>query len=474
VEPDPGISVTTDAPAPAQTFASLRQRILRGSAWVMGGKVATIFLSIAINGLIARLLPKPQVAAYFQTITLVVIGSTIAQMGLDRAAVRFVASSLAARQPGRARAAIRTVFAYGVAASVVLALALILGLGDWLFRIIAPQDTAILAGIIPIAAGWLIVTALQSLLVETFRGLQRFDLSTVLDALLVDVLTAAIFGALYLAHRHPSLEDLVLLSAAATMVAVLIAAGLMLGRVRTLSGPGEIPPRDIFSFAWPLLITNVAILLLGNGVDLWVMGPYVAPAVIASYGAATRLLVFVATPFLIVQGVTPPIVAELHAQGRKADMERALRAVATLAGIPSFLVLLVFVFFGRTVMGVVFTAQYRDGATILVILSVARLIGIWTGSCSVALMMTGHQRVTMYVALTGGTVSVVGGILVAPHLGAVGVAAVTGAAQVLQNLVQLLLAKRLVGVWTHIQFAPRPVLEFLSGKESLRSRRPNR
>jgi O-antigen/teichoic acid export membrane protein len=130
------------------------------------------------------------------------------------------------------------------------------------------------------------------------------------------------------------------------------------------------------------------------------------------------------------------------------------------------------VFFGQTVMGLVFTAQYRDGATILVILSLARLVGVWTGSCSVALMMTGHQRVTMYVALTGGVVSVVGGILVAPHLGAVGVATVTGASQVLQNLVQLLLAKRLVGVWTHIQFSPRPVLEFLSGRDSLRGRGP--
>jgi O-antigen/teichoic acid export membrane protein len=468
VEPDPGITVTTDTSAEAQSFASLRQRILRGSAWVMGGKVATIFLSVAINGLIARLLPKTQVAAYFQTITLVVVGSTIAQLGLDRAAVRFVASSLAAHQPGRARATIRTIFLYGVVASLVLALALILGLGGWLSRIIAPEDTAILTGIIPIAAGWLIVTALQSLLVETFRGLQRFDLSTILDALLVDVLTAAIFGALYLAHRHPSLNDLVLVSVSATTVAVLIASGLLLGRVRTLSGPGEIGRREILSFAWPLLITNVAILLLGNGVDLWVMGPYVAPAMIASYGAATRLLVFVATPFLIVQGVTPPIVAQLHAQGRKADMEHALRAVATLAGIPSFLVLLVFVLFGRTVIGFVFGSQYRDGATILVILSLARLIAIWTGSCSVALMMTGHQRVTMYVALTGGVASVAGGILVAPHLGAVGVATVTGGAQVLQNLVQLLLAKRLVGVWTHIRFAPRPVLEFLSGKESLR------
>lgn len=468
MEPDPGISVTTDTPE-AQSFASLRQRILRGSAWVMGGKVATIFLSIAINGLIARLLPKAQVAAYFQTITLVVVGSTIAQLGLDRSAVRFVAGSLAADRPGRARATIRTVFLYGMVSSLVLALALLLGLGEWLSRIVAP-DSAMLSGVIPIAAGWLIVTALQSLLVETFRGLQRFDLSTLLDALLVDVLTAAIFGALYLAHRSPSLDDLVLLSAAATAVAVLIAGVLMVGRVRTLRGPGEIQRREIFSFAWPLLITNVAILLLGNGVDLWVMGPYVAPAVIASYGAASRLLVFVATPFLIVQGVTPPIVAELHAQGRKADMERALRAVATLAGIPSFLVLLVFVLFGQTVMGFVFGAQYRDGTTILVILSAARLIGIWTGSCSVALMMTGHQRVTMYVALTGGVASVVGGILVAPHLGAVGVATVTGAAQVLQNLVQLLLAKRLVGVWTHIRFAPRPVLEFLSGKQPSRRR----
>jgi hypothetical protein len=85
---EPGFDNPTDDPS--DLFTSVRRRMLRGSAWVMAGKVVTIVLGLAISALLARLLTREEVGAYFTTYSLVVIGSTFAQFGLDRAVVRFV------------------------------------------------------------------------------------------------------------------------------------------------------------------------------------------------------------------------------------------------------------------------------------------------------------------------------------------------------------------------------------------------
>src|SRR5918992_2778272 len=189
VDPVEAPLVETDA------FTSVRRRMLRGSAWVMGGKVGTILLGVVFSALLTRMLEPSEVGAYLTTYSLVVIGGAIAQFGLDRAVVRFVAGALGADDPGRARAAIRKVFAYGAGGAMLAGLVLALGLGSWLADNVFRSD--LVGGIMPIAIGWLIVTALQSLFVETFRGLQRFDLSTILDALLVDALTAAVLAVVF-------------------------------------------------------------------------------------------------------------------------------------------------------------------------------------------------------------------------------------------------------------------------------------
>lgn len=453
----------TEAESERAALASVKRRLLHGSIWVLGGRVATILLSVVLNATLARLLSPTEMGAYFTTFTLVVVGSTIAQLGLDRAVVRFVSASMALGRPGEARNVVRVVFTYGILGAVGIGSLLGLGLGGWLARSIVHSD--LVAAVIPVAWGWLIVMALQSLLVETFRGLQRFDLATIFDVFLVDILAASTFGALYLMHKHPSLHQVIVVFVVVVVITATVAATLLLGQLRRLEGHGRASRREVFAVAWPLLITNVAILLLGSGVDLWVLGHYRPQQDVALYGAASRLIIFVATPFIIFSGVIPPIISELHAQGRKLELEQVARTGATLAGAPAFVVLMIFLLFGSSVMGHVWgRAFYRQGASVLAILSTARMFAIWTGPCGVALMMTGHQRAIMYLTLFCGAASVGAGILAAPHFGPMGVAVATGGAQVLQNSLQLLLAKRRLDVWTHIQLSPKALSRFLSAK----------
>jgi O-antigen/teichoic acid export membrane protein len=459
---EPG--ATTDRPRTSPDpfdAVSLRRRLLRGSTWVFAGKLITIPLGFVTNALLARLLTPTELGAYLATFTLVLVGSVVAQLGLDRVAVRFVSAALGTGRPGQARDVIRTVLVVGTVSAGAAGLLLIFGGGSWLAAHVF--HSPIMEAVIPVAAGWLVVTAIRALIVETFRGFQQFGLATIFDTLLTDILTASAFAALLVMRVRPSVNHVLALSLAFGAVAAVLAAALLRRRLRTLQGEGRVPWNEIWAMAWPALITDLAIYILGTGMDLLVLAAFRPLNEVALYGAASRLMMLAVTPYRILQGVTPPIIAELYAQGRKRELEQALRVAATLAGIPAALVLVLFVVAGASVMGYVYGPFYRAGATVLAVLTVGRLVAVWTGSCGLALLMTGHQKAMMYITVLSAVISITAGILVAPRFGAVGVAVATATTASIQNLLQLFLAKRLVGVSTQAQLSPRQLVRFFSG-----------
>src|SRR5581483_5158060 len=303
-------------------LASVRRRLIRGSSWVLIGRVVSMVLGILINALLARLLSPAEFGGYFTSFTIVIVGSLIAQLGLDRAVVRLVSASIGVGDPGQARHAIERVLAIGAIGSLAVGAAVGM-VGPWMGRHVYHSE--IVAGVSLFTGGWLVASAMQSLLVETFRGLQRFDLATLLDAVLLDVLWATAFAGLLVVGADVGLAAVIGISAATTAFMACVAGLLLVGRVRALRGEGRVPPRGVFDMAWPSLITNVASYFLSTGIDLLVLGAFRPQPEVALYGAATRLVVLVATPLWILRGVLPPLIAELHAQGRRVELERTLR-----------------------------------------------------------------------------------------------------------------------------------------------------
>ena len=397
---------------------------------------------------------------YASAFTLALVGSAIAKLGLDRAVIRFVAGALGTREPGRARAAIHIALSLGGAAALALGVLLAIGPGQALAD--GVFDSAALAAAIPLAAGWLVATAVQSLMVESFRGLSSFSSATIFDALIVDVAIAGSFAGLWLLGADAGPQALIGISAGITAIVAGLGTALLLRRTRALRGAGTAAPREMLGVGWPLMITNIAILMLGSGVDLLIVGAFEPQSEVGLYAAASRLVVFVVTPFVVFSGVIPPIIAELHAQGKMRQLERALRAGATLAGIPSFAILMVFMFAGPWVLETVWRRPiFREAAPILVVLSIGRLVAVWAGSAGVTLMMTGHQRAMMVTTLGSAAFSVGAGIAGAAMYGAIGVAVATASAQILQNTLQLTLVHRRLGMWTMIHLSPRELMRYL-------------
>ena len=103
---------------------------------------------------------------------------------------------------------------------------LVLGLGDFIAVHIYHSDAV--AGVVGLAAAWVLVKSLLALTAETFRGFKRFWPATLYNGLAVDSVLVLAFGAMWIAGVHPSLSEAVAVSVAATGVALL--AGLAMLR----------------------------------------------------------------------------------------------------------------------------------------------------------------------------------------------------------------------------------------------------
>jgi O-antigen/teichoic acid export membrane protein len=445
--------------APAFTLRSVRRRLVQGSAWVFGARVGTMVLGVVVSVLAARILTRSELGDYLSAATMAFLGGAVAQLGLDRATVRFAASAMGSGQHGRARAVIGMALRYGAIGAVVVAAIVALGLG----RVLAEQvfDSPQLASMMPVVAGWTVALALQGLLVESFRGLQRFGSATMLDQVFTNAVSSIAFGIVWAVGADVGPTFLAALTASGVALAVGLALLLMFRLLRGLGEPGEVSRAEMFAVARPLWVTNLAILMLGAGVDLLILNAFEPSSVVGRYGVAARLVTFVVAPFVIFSGVIPPIIAELHAQGKMRQLEQALRAGASLAGLPALGVLVLFLFGGSWILGTFYGPEFREAYPVLAILSCGRLYAVWAGSAGVTLMMTGHQRAMMAITLISGTVSVTGGIVAASLFGAVGIACVTAGSQVLQNTMQLTLVKRRLGIWTPLHLDPRELYRYL-------------
>ncbi|MDH5225129.1 MAG: oligosaccharide flippase family protein, partial [Actinomycetota bacterium] len=253
----------------AFSLGSVRRRLLSGSAWVLSTRVLGLALGLAMNALLARLLAPAEFGSFLLINTMVVIGSTLSELGLDRAVVRFTAESLAINQPGRARDSIRLSIGWAAIGAASVGVVLSLGVGQWFFGSVLNEP--MVAAVVPLGAAWLFATATQYMFAQSFLGLSRFSHSAILQTFASDLVTVMVLGGVYLVGRSTSLPEAIgLITFAATIV--LAVTGLVLLRtMRPLRGPGQVTRQELFEVARPLLVSNLGIYLLGAGIDLWIL-----------------------------------------------------------------------------------------------------------------------------------------------------------------------------------------------------------
>ena len=443
----------------------LRRRLLRGGGWAFGGKILVALTGLISSMLLARLLTKQEAGTYILAYSILNVGTSLGALGLTGTVVRLVAEGMGLNLFGRVRRVIRVVLGVGTLGALGVGLAYLL-FGGYLAKSLF--EAPALAAITGLVAGWIVVGTLQGVLGETFRGFHDVRLATVLGGqttgaatglATVGLLTISLF-VLWVVNAQPTVATVVLLAICSGAATTLVSGWLLHRRVTGL--PPQTPDegskanrkktlREVLSMSLPLLVVTLVMMLRTTG-DVWVVGAFLPDGEVGLYGFANRLVSMVTMPMVIITAVAPPLIAEMYSQGRREDLERALRGMSTLTGIPALLTSMACIFFAGPIMGLVFGPEYRGGAIVLSLLSVGLLASVLSGACGIVLSYTGHQKTQMVITIVTSAATFIAMIAAASPYGIAGVAIAKAAGQVLQNVIVLLVVKQKTGMWTHVGF----------------------
>ena len=452
----------------------LKRRLLSGGAWAVGGKAGAVVLGLSSNMLLARLLTPGEFGAYLLIVSVVSAGGLIGCLGLNNATTRFVAEGLGLNQPGRTKRVIRAVVVLGVFGALGSGFAYLL-VNGLLERVFNAPALAAIAGLI---AGWIVISTLQELFAETFRGFHDIRLATLFGGLTIGnsaglvtrVLFLACLISLWFFRGGTDLRTILLIVLAAGSIGALMSGYVLFLKTGALikdsaEKQANVELGEILAVSLPLLVTNLTAFALIYS-DIWILAAFRPQEEVAVYGAAARFMTLVTMPLMIVNAVLPPMIADLYARGEKNRLEQIMRPIATLTGIPALLALGIFVVAGAPILGLVYGDFYRNGALILALLSLGKLAAVWAGSCGLTLQMTGHQTLMMWISVFSGLLFVGGALYAVQEFGAVGVASVAAASVAFQNLLTVLVVRIKTGIWTHAAFSVTLIRKLLAMSRS--------
>ena len=441
----------------------LKRRLMRGGGWALGGKVLIALAGLASSALLARLLTPQALGTYFLAYSILNVGTSLAALGLTGTVVRLVAQNMGLNLYGRVRRVISVVVGIGTLGTLGLGLAYLLFGDDLAMTVFRAPALAAITGLV---AGWIMVGTLQGILGETFRGFHDIRLATILGGqttgtasglATVTLLTASLF-LLWVANGQATVATIVLLAICSGAVNTLVAGWLLHRKVTELPPPtpdeGNEPDtkkvlREVLSISLPLLVVTLVMMVRTNG-DVWILGASLPQDQLALYGAANRLVSMVTMPMVIVTAVAPPLIAEMYSQGRRENLERTLRSMATLTGIPAWLAAVGCIFFAGPILSLVYGNYYREAAAVLALLSIGLFASVCFGACGITLAYTGHQKTLMVITIISSAATLIAMLAAVEPYGIVGVAMAKTAGQILQNGVVLLVVKQKTGMWTHV------------------------
>lgn len=441
------------------------RRILRGSSWAFSGKVLSGIGSVAILGLLARLLAPEAMGAYMLGLSLVFFTSVFSRVGLEQGALRFIAEAGSSGRQRNVRRLIWASVAIVFFLGVLTALVLWISLRAWAKPLFGSQDLAEVAGVLAI---WMVTTSLLGLAAEIFRGFYDIRMAvlssgTIFGGLISVILQAVFFGVLLIGPGYAALTTVLFASIVANLISLFVAFVLLQRRLNTMDNKWERPVslRQLWETSFPLWIGNISILLM-NQADVWIIGAARPEEEVAAYGAASRLLKLVLMSQLVVNDVVAPLIAELYTKGERHRLEFALRVTATLAAIPSIPILAGFVLFGSEILSLAYGPFYHQAGPILVALSLGALVAVLTGPASYVLAMTGNGKLMMVITATMTLVALGFGLTVVGKYGAFGVAVGFACVQAVQQCMLLVGGKWKTRIWTCV--APGLTLRSLAKK----------
>jgi O-antigen/teichoic acid export membrane protein len=365
---------------------------------------------------------------YLFGISLIELLLLLTKIGLDRSAIRAIASLNASEQTveikGVVRSAIKLMLPCGLFVSVLL-LACDGWLADALGRPGLATFLSIAAPAVPLsllADAWLWAT--EGIGLQLYFALIRMGSEPLVKLTLTVIL-------LWVLGSNSGVRSLGLAYTASIVVAALLAY-LVYRRVIVSRAPGR-PARsytgELLRVGWPTAAQTGIGRLLGQA-DIFLIFTFVSAAATARYAVALRTATLIATIAYAFEAAFRPAVAHHLATSAEGQLQALFRSISRsvlMLCLPACLILLLF---PERIMAVV-GEQFADTGNIIRLITVGVLINLLVGPAGATLIMAGRTKISFVNSLLAGITGLALNLLLIPRLGVIG----AGIAQCVSTLI---------------------------------------
>lgn len=426
-----GISKQQGQPAPV--MQSEISGAASGAAIVGVGTIAGNVFKYGNNFMIQRAFGPAPYGLYTLSFAIVTLISSIFNLGLDDAMVRYTSVYRGKKQPRLLRGlAIFCSALAGVAG--LLGAVLLLYFTPYIAHVRGSDEVVpILLIMVPIIP----LTCMQVIWSAGLQGFKAFKWRVLTQRLLIPgVLLLLLVPVLLFFHNITSVAIALLLSILICTMISLFFFFRQLTRYSNQTARG-FELREWIGFAIPNFLTSVIDTVL-DSVDTVLLAVFaISNVAIGQYGAAIRIAIFVSMPLQSFNTMFSPTIAELHSKGEKQKLSTMFKIVTKWALTFSLPIFWIAVLFSEPLLGIS-GSGFSPAWPLLIALAIGNLINVGTGSVGYMLLMTGHQKITFLNSLVAIVFNIALGVILIPRYGAMGVAIATGVALSIVNLMRLL------------------------------------
>ena len=395
--------------------------------------------------MLGRLLGPQGYGEYAYVMATVAVLSPLAAVGMPSIVVREIAACRSRGDHARLKGAVA--FAFIVAVGLFAGLSLVYWL---LHRLAAAWSSASPAGDHPLLTlALLLLATLAGLFSAIQQGLKRVVAAQVPFAIVQPLATLLLLLLAWWTWRRPiHVQDALLLAVLAGALALALAVILTRRAWRQTrpAGPSgwRFDARRWTTAGFSLAVFGV-LSAINAQADIVLLRWLAGTEATGIFHVATRNAHLVALLLGALIAPLGPLVAELHAQGERAALQRVVRRsirVVFLLSLPAALAMIVAGELYLELFGAGFAAAHAA----LAILALAQLVNVGAGPVQMLLVMTGHQSRMIPAMAWSALANIVLNALLIPRFGATGAACATGFSIVLWNVALNYEVRRHLGI----------------------------
>lgn len=196
--------------------------------------------------------------------------------------------------------------------------------------------------------------------------------------------------------------------------------------------------------ALTLLLIDAIYIVLGQ-TDMLLLGLLNTTTAAGFYSAARNISTLVIFGLGAMNAIAAPVFSDLHANGTRADLQRAASTTVLATVVFTVPAAVVAVIAGPRLLGL-FGPAFLVAYPALVILVIGALVNALSGSVGVLLIMSGRERIPALYAGVAAIVNIVLNLLLIPRYGLEGSAIATAISMVLWNVALVVKARLEIGV----------------------------